>query len=54
MPLIEMKVQPQQTMIAEEGAFAYYQDGMKMENFFNDGQPPLLRSLSVQRAKTRE
>lgn len=37
MPLIEMKVQPQQTMIAEEGAFAYYQDGMKMENFFNDG-----------------
>ena len=39
MPLVEVKIPPQQTMISECGAFSYYQDGVKMENFFNDGQP---------------
>eukprot|EP00401_Gymnodinium_catenatum_P032010 CAMPEP_0117573190 /NCGR_PEP_ID=MMETSP0784-20121206/60810_1 /TAXON_ID=39447 /ORGANISM="" /LENGTH=242 /DNA_ID=CAMNT_0005371715 /DNA_START=14 /DNA_END=739 /DNA_ORIENTATION=- len=37
MPLVEINIPPQQAMVAEPGAFAFFQEGVKMESHFDDG-----------------
>lgn len=37
MPLVEVKIPPQQTMIGEPGALSYFENGITMESLFHDG-----------------
>eukprot|EP00931_Biecheleriopsis_adriatica_P116062 TRINITY_DN91778_c0_g1_i1.p1 TRINITY_DN91778_c0_g1~~TRINITY_DN91778_c0_g1_i1.p1 ORF type:complete len:287 (+),score=26.55 TRINITY_DN91778_c0_g1_i1:51-863(+) len=37
MPLVELLIPPQHTMIGEPGAMSFFEDGIKMESKFDDG-----------------
>jgi len=37
MPLVEIQIPPQHTMVGEPGAMCYFQDGVRMESKFDDG-----------------
>merc|ERR1719265_1412626 len=37
MPMVEVELPPQMTMIGQPGAYAYFQEGMTMESLMNDG-----------------
>jgi len=37
MPLVEVALPPQQTMVGEVGTLSYFEQGIKMENLFDDG-----------------
>ena len=37
MQCVEIELDPQETVVAESGAFMYMDDGIKMETIFGDG-----------------
>jgi len=55
LPLVEIKIPPQHTMIAEPGALCYYQDGIEMVTSTSDGahvtEPGIFRTCCIDGCK---